>query len=101
MRVPGVQFTNNFELQLSDPPDGLTIENVSAVGTEAQILLHTDAKKIKPGVKGNLIINLLTKRPPQQPARTNAPAHNNQQRPVLGVLPAIPFEVVAPELLAK
>jgi hypothetical protein len=96
MRVPGVQFTNNFELQLSDPPDGLTIENVSAVGTEAQILLHTDAKKIKPGVKGNLIINLLTKRPPQQPARANAPARNNQQRPILGVLPAIPFEVLSP-----
>ncbi|MGA2557422.1 MAG: peptidase, partial [Verrucomicrobiota bacterium] len=100
MRVPGVQFTNNFELQLSDPPDGLTIEGVSAVGTEAQITLHTDAAKIKPGVRGNLIVNILAKRAPQ-PARAGAPARANQQRPVLGVLPAIPFEVVSPELLAK
>ncbi|HXR05835.1 MAG TPA: hypothetical protein VN765_00805, partial [Candidatus Acidoferrum sp.] len=100
MRVPGVQFTNNFELQLSDPPDGLSIETVSAVGTEAQILLHTDAAKIKPGVRGNLIVNILTKRAPQ-PARAGAPARANQQRPILGVLPAIPFEVVASELLAK
>jgi hypothetical protein len=101
MRVPGVQFTNNFELQLSDPPDGLTIETVSAVGTEAQVTLHTDAAKIKPGVKGNLIVNIMSKRPPQQPARAGAPARNNQQRPILGVLPAIPFEIVAPKLLAK
>ncbi|HXR07387.1 MAG TPA: hypothetical protein VN765_08665 [Candidatus Acidoferrum sp.] len=100
MRVPGVQFTNNFELQLSDPPDGLSIENVSAMGTEARITLHTDAAKIKPGVRGNLIVNILAKRAPQ-PARPGAPARANQQRPILGVLPAIPFEVLSPELLAK
>ena len=96
MRVPGVQFTNNFQLELSDPPDGLTIETVSAVGTEAQITLHTDAAKIKPGVRGNLIVNIMAKRAPQQAARVGAPARANQQRPILGVLPAIPFEIVSP-----
>ncbi len=100
VRTPGVQFTNNFQLELSDPPDGISIANISAIGTETEITLHSDAKKIKPGVKGNLIVNVLAKRP-QQPARAGAPARGNQSPPPLGVLPAIPFEIVSPELLAK
>jgi hypothetical protein len=95
VRTPGVQFTNNFQLELSDPPDGITIETISAVGTETEITLHSDAKKIKPGAKGNLIVNVLAKRP-QQPARTGGPARGNQSPPPLGVLPAIPFEIVSP-----
>jgi hypothetical protein len=95
VRTPGVQFTNNFQLELSDPPDGITIQTISAVGTEAEITLHSDAQKIKPGVKGNLIVNVMAKRP-QQPARAGAPARPNQSAPPLGVLPAIPFEIVSP-----
>jgi hypothetical protein len=95
VRTPGVAFTNNFQLELSAPPDGITIENVSSVGTELEVLLHSDPSKIKAGAKGNLIVNIMAKRPPA----TNAvpPARANQPRPVVvGVLPAITYEITDP-----
>jgi hypothetical protein len=58
------------------------------------IVLHSDAGKTKPGVKGNLIVDVLNKRPPVNPA-TGKP-RPNQQRITVGTLPAIPFEIVAP-----
>jgi hypothetical protein len=92
VRTPGNQFTNNFQLELSAPPDGVSIESVSSVGTELEIRLHSDADKIKPGAKGNLIVNVFAKNVP--PARSGAPARANQPRPAVGTLPAIPFEIV-------
>jgi len=94
VRTPGNQFTNNFQLELNAPPDGVAIESVSSVGTELEIRLHSDADKIKPGAKGNLIINVFNKNVP--PARAGAPARANQPRPSVGTLPAIPYEIVAP-----
>ena len=59
-----------------------------------------DAAKIKPGAKGNLIVNIINKRP-RQPDRAGAPARGNQKPPVLGTLPAIPFAIAAPQLSSK
>jgi hypothetical protein len=95
VRTPGVAFTNNFQLELNAPPDGISIENVSSVGTELEVLLRSDAAKIKPGAKGNLIVNIMAKRQPAAPALP--PARAGQPRPVLGVLPAISFEITAPQ----
>jgi hypothetical protein len=94
VRTPGVAFTNNYQLELNAPPEGISIESVSSVGTELEVLLHSDAAKIKPGAKGNLIVNIMAKRPATAPALP--PARANQPRPVLGVLPAITFEITAP-----
>jgi hypothetical protein len=94
VRTPSAAFTNNFQLELIAPPEGISIDSVSTVGTETQILLRSDAAKIKPGAKGNLIINILNRIAP--PARAAAPARANQPRPAVGALPAIPFEIVAP-----
>ena len=81
VRTPGVQFTNNFQLELSDPPDGISIQTISAIGTETEITLHSDAKKIKLGVKGNLIVNVLAKRPQQPPVRAPRPVATSPHRP--------------------
>jgi hypothetical protein len=80
-------------LELSDPPDGIAIKNVSPSGGGAEMVLQCDAAKAKPGLKGNLIVNAFAD-PPQLPgqAKTQAP----QRRRPLGVLPAIPFEIVTP-----
>ena len=32
VRIPGPAFTNNFQLEVDAPPDGISIENVSATG---------------------------------------------------------------------
>jgi hypothetical protein len=91
---PGRVATNNFHLELNDPPNGVSIANVAAGDGETTIVLHSDAAKIKPGVTGNLIFNIIADR--KQPAAVPGKSRGNQQRIALGVLPAIPFEIVAP-----
>jgi hypothetical protein len=93
VRTPGPAFTTNFQLELNEPPDGISIASVSQADAETEIVLHSDAAKIKPGVKGNLIVNIIAARP--RAAAAGKP-RANQPRPALGALPAIPFEVVAP-----
>jgi hypothetical protein len=99
VRTPSPAFTNNFQLELNAPPEGISIDSVSAAGNEAQILLRSDAAKIKPGAKGNLIVNILARRPPAAAAAN--PARANQTRPAVGTLPAIPFEIVSDAPPAK
>jgi len=80
-------------LELSDPPDGIAIKNVSPSGGGAEMVLQCDGAKAKPGLKGNLIVNAFGDAP-ELPgkAKTQTP----QRRRPLGVLPAIPFEIVTP-----
>jgi hypothetical protein len=66
--------------ELSEPPEGIALS--SAPG-EAEIVLQCDAK-VKPGTKGNLIVNIFGERQVQGMAR----------RIALGVLPAVTFEVI-------
>jgi hypothetical protein len=44
---------------LSEPPDGVTIKNISPVPDGIEIVLQSDAAKTKPGLSGNLIVNVL------------------------------------------
>ena len=92
--LPGPRIAERAQFELSNPPEGITIQNVSPVRDGVEIVLQTDANKAKPGLKGNLIINGYVPRP----AETNAakPKANNNQRLPLGALPAIPFEIIPP-----
>ena len=92
--APGGAFGNRFKLELSEPPEGITLAKVSPADEGAEIELHSDAAKAKAGLKGNLIVNIL----PGQVAvaAKKAKKQNTQRRVVVGTLPAIPFEVVAP-----
>ena len=92
--LPGPRIAERAQFELSNPPEGITIQNASPVRDGVEIVLQTDAAKIKPGLKGNLIINGYVPRP----AETNAakPKANNNQRMPLGALPAIPFEIIPP-----
>jgi hypothetical protein len=94
VRTPARAFTNNFQLELNEPPDGISIENVVQGDAETTIVLHCDAARIKPRATGNLIVNILAKRQGAAPA--GGKAQGNQRRVALGTLPAIPFEIVAP-----
>jgi hypothetical protein len=91
--------TNNLQLELNEPPEGISIKNVSRGEGETTIFLQSDAARIKPGTTGNLIVNIVANRQRANPAA--AKARRNQQGFVVGSLPAIPFEIIAPELLAK
>jgi len=77
-------------LQLSEPPDGISIQGTSATGDGTAITFKADATKVKAGEKGNLIVEAFVERTP--------PAINGKvpekKRVSIGYLPAIPFDVV-------
>lgn len=87
--VPPGQAANQIQLALSDPPDGIGIADASQAGGFLTVRFSADSK-VKPGLAGNLIVEATAFKP------TDA-ANPKPQRPVaLGILPAMPFEVVQP-----
>jgi hypothetical protein len=91
--TPTSAFVNRFQLELSEPPEGITLGKVSASDEGAEIELRSDAAKAKPGLKGNLIVNVLQGRIAAAKKNKKQP---NQRRTAVGALPAIPFEIVPP-----
>ena len=90
--TPSSAFAERFDLELNGAPEGIAIQSVSPISSGIEIVLRCDASKSKPGLDGNLIINVLPKK--QTPAQ-NAQKQGNQRRNPVGTLPAIPFEIVA------
>ena len=81
-----------LQLELSEPPEGITIQSVSAIRDGTEIILASDAIKTKSGLTGNLIVNAFAGKPGGD-RKGKGPA--NPRRAPLGTLPALPFEVVA------
>lgn len=90
-RAPWDATRGEIQIELSDPPEGITVEFVSCVDRTVTFVLHGDAEKAKPGLKGNLIANGYQKR-----TETNKEGKTREYRSFLGPLPAIPFGVVNP-----
>jgi len=93
--LPPMKNFENIELELSDPPDGLSLRDAAVSETGAEFVLEADASKIKPGLRGNLIVTVSGERVPQQRGEKPAPAA--RRRVPLGALPAIPFEISPPK----
>jgi hypothetical protein len=91
LAMPPGQAANQIDLVLSDPPDGIGIKDVSQSGGFLQLRVTAD-RKVKPGLAGNLIAEASAIKP-----SSDANLQSKNKRPVsLGILPAIPFEVVHP-----
>ncbi len=87
----------NVQLELSEPPDGLSIRDVEVDGNRASFVITADAAAVKPGLRGNLIVAVSGERVPAQRGNQAAPAGAAARRRVpVGVLPAIPFEISPP-----
>ena len=89
--LSGPRIAELAQFELSNPPEGITIQSASPVRDGVEIVLQTDVAKVKPGLKGNLIINGYVSRP-VEPGAAKSKANNNQ-RMSLGALPAVPFEI--------
>jgi hypothetical protein len=87
---PGYNTFENIQFELSDAPAGFTLRDLSVAMGGAQFVLEADSAKIKPGMRGNLIVTISGERVP--PA--NAPNAGARRRVPLGTLPAIAFEIV-------
>jgi hypothetical protein len=91
-RVPRSPALQAAQLELREPPKGISIEKVTAGDDGLSLLLKADAEAAKPGLKDNLIIEVLTGGATRPGAAK--PRAARVDRYSLGVLPAIPLEVV-------
>ena len=81
---------DTLKLELNQPPEGVAIQSVDTVRDGAIVTLRAAPSKVKVGLKGNLIVDAFTERPPNPDAKPPVP----RRRSPLGMLPAIPFEIV-------
>ena len=81
------RVTGQIHLELNDPPEGIRIDGASAVNGGIVVTVRADPAKAKPGLKGNLILDVYLERPDAKAAAN--------RRQLWGTLPAVPFEVTA------
>jgi hypothetical protein len=86
------QVLKEMQLKLTEPPDGLTIQDVTVVpeGLEFKIKAEKGAA-VKTGFKDNLIIEVFREYIPKK--RKDKP-NLKKSRYSMGFLPAIPIEIV-------
>jgi hypothetical protein len=82
------RFQSGVQLALNEPPEGISIQSVTPDWDGVSVVLRVTGDKVKPGLKGNLILDAFRELPP------NPAGKNQARRQPLGTLPAIPFEVV-------
>jgi hypothetical protein len=77
------------QVDLSDPPEGVTVDRVSWMEKGIVLVLRTDAQKAKPGLKGNMMANVFV-----QSTVTEKDGKTHEVRNLVGPMPAMPFEIV-------
>jgi len=85
-----------IELELSDPPKGVTLRDVSLAPGSLAFQLKASGEDVKPGLAGNLIVEAFTEFVPRSRQGKKPQKAQKKRRISLGVLPAIPFEIVRP-----
>jgi hypothetical protein len=89
---PARSLAERLRLELDGAPEGITIQKVAPSRGGAELVLRADASKVQPGLRGNLIVNLLPVN--RSPAARSGKPPGNQRRPPIGALPAIPFVIM-------
>jgi hypothetical protein len=92
--IPQRPAGSDIILELSDPPPGISVQKVQSAGNRTEMILAADAKAIKAGMEGNLIINV-SLQPASMPS-SSPDKPKAGRKIVLGTLPAIAFKVVNP-----
>ncbi|MCX7824370.1 MAG: hypothetical protein N2689_02310 [Verrucomicrobiae bacterium] len=94
-------ISNRVRLVLSEAPEGVVIKDVSTSDGGMEVVLEGDAAKLKPGLKGSLILAAYQAPPAPPPPSKKSQAKPKPKTPPklgnpIGVLSAIPFEIVKP-----
>jgi hypothetical protein len=89
--APMGPYMKKITVELSEPPEGIAIRKVFYDKSSVVVEFSADAGKVKPGLKGNLILNAFTQYTPKGKDGKPRPA----RRVPIGALPAVPFEIVA------
>jgi len=80
-------------LALSEPPDGVTLQEVTPAPGGLALVVRADTKAAQIGYADNLIVEAFAE---FEAKRQGGTAAAGKQQLSLGVLPAIPFEIVRP-----
>ncbi len=83
-------FNKKAHLELAEAPDGIIIKKVSPSDDGMEILLESDAAKVTPGQKGNLLVGAF---PPKSTKAPKSKSGSSKGGPT-SMLPAIPYEIV-------
>jgi hypothetical protein len=89
---PAFRTFENVEFELSEPPEGISLRDLTIRDGGAEFVLQADAAKVKAGRRDNLIVNVTGERVP--PA--NQKGATMRRRLPLATLPAIALEVSGP-----
>ena len=87
----GRKMPDKVRFQLSQPPDGLTLREVTAGNDGATLVLHADDSALEAGYADNLIVEASV-----DVERKTQDGKTRKWQVPLGVLPAVPFKIVAP-----
>jgi hypothetical protein len=81
----------SIRLELVEPPEGITIEKVTPKSGALAVTIAADAQTVEAGLKGNLVFRAYRETtPPATDGRAAKP-----RRSLMGLLPAVPFEVTS------
>jgi hypothetical protein len=86
---PGV--TERFRLKLENPPEGISLEKVTATNNVIELTLANDPDKIQAGTDGNLILEII----PNKAGTGSKKGKGTATEKSLASLPAVPFQCVA------
>ena len=94
--TPSRAYVDRFNFELDEPPEGIALNGASPTDDGMELELRCEAGKAKPGLRGNLIVDLVpaANSGAAQPGKRPA----NQRRAPVGTLPAIPFVIVGQQV---
>jgi hypothetical protein len=93
VKTPPSPMMDAVQLELSEPPKGVTLGAVTAVPGGLAFVVKADSQAPQVGYADNLIVEAFAQVEGGPP---NRKAAAQKRRVALGVLPAIPFEIVRP-----
>jgi len=91
MKTPRRTILKEMQLQLDEPPEGVSLQDVRVVPEGLAFQLKADKDAMQSGFAENLIVEVFREFAPKQQKGKPAP---QKRRVSMGVFPAIPIEIV-------
>jgi hypothetical protein len=91
IKTPKRKVLQEIQLELREPPEGVTLHDVTVVPEGLAFQLKVDKNVMQSGFSGNLIVEAFREYTPKQ--KNGKPA-NKKRRDSVGFFPAIPIEIV-------
>ncbi len=93
-KIPRRPRLHEIELELSEPPEGMTLQDVEVVPGGLAFQLKVEGEAAKVGFADNVIVEAFREVAVKKKGENGDTAPTQKRRVSLGVLPAIPFVVV-------